>query len=1125
MKRIVVVLVLLFLTSLFAKSTIQVEIKESGKWQLIGVVGLHDGSNEGSSSSGSSDGDTWGDISGVSEKDIYDEVDSDGNTTWYNFTDNGSAGDAVVTTDDNASLGIYIIEGEKLPNGNAASTTSPDKVYVKGSFRVFNETTPKNSMYIKSTDSDNPVIKITYQTNMEGTKIYLKFDNNNDDDYYTDIELDSIYTYDNALVLEGKEKKNSTLTSSATTTNLKSKIVDTYDENLSDNNRSMFANDRFEFSSGITTKYDDTNITVYSYQDGNWKLYNSTNSDTSKNDFNSFSIGSGYWVKVDKSKSDPSGFVFANGDITDSTWASYYGSLADGWNLLAFNDGELLKAPTGVFVKLSSISGSGLTIKDAYGSSSFELISNACDTEKNASAYINFKVMQSEEKGLANYDLRAYPAVRVSDAATGIVIVSSRRFEVNASSASTIKSLSGEELKFDDATDYYFPKYGEYILAVKPNSAIFNLDAPIYVTLQNLKTSKKVDLSNKDLSGFAAELNSSLSAISSKYSQAYMIDTNWDDENETIVMVADTRFGIKERSYYKLFKQVDDSGTAYIEGKKTGANAPTITVSSTFATTVSNINDTFSDSQVKAFATNNSKKILLLISEYATLDIKEETSKNCFTDLPISSSEDGNDTKKGAINEVYEGDNLVSLKVKYDNNDTYSYSEGTGQQKSSLTTLSPNLNYQTVWMKSFGVNDNVLQKLATISAKQIVRITTGIKTDNGIRWKSLDATKPVDTWFGDYDYQEILWTEKERGYWVYLRPYTAATITQTLSKTTEVLRTTHFDNNISTTDGTSTTKNYLIKDLEIVVEGAGTLEYTYASINGVSYQLISDGSSKTLRLDTYQMGIEQSSADKAVALYSYDGFGASAIDTEFATVGIVQPSAPQLSWDTSTGDLLIANTDFESWDIHENNISDIEYSNSVKAKDLTAGNYALSKLKMDPSWSKITDTKPYFDMKVVTKGSNGFYSDVQAFKYAPVLEEVHILEEASGTAYDDEPKSYITDSNAPTLDGDSGVVLKSFTGDIVRMSYQPITNDKNEYLKLGYYGSVPHQMYVSDGTDDVIAEIRFVDGYKGNKFYLYDAKKKKLYYGRFSTSNSNDADPFTLTEITNYKLGSQPIVE
>ena len=1116
---------------LYAKDTIQVEIRDGNQWQLIGVNGIHEQSATSSAS-------TWGAIISSGGA-IMDEVDSDGNTTWYNFTANGSAGNAVITTDDNASLGVLIIGGEILPNGNAASAVAPDRVYIKGSFKVFDPTSPKSTMYIKSKSTTNPVAKITYQSNMEGTDIFIKFDNVDDANFYTNIKLDSSKTYDNALVIDGLENNSSSASSTLAVSEIN--ITNAYDENLSDNDRSTFPGDNFNTTTSLTSKYADTNITIFKYDttegSGSWKLYDSRNS-ASQNDFDSFVAGNGYWVKVEKSSSEPSGFIFATGDISDSTWNSVYGDLINGWNLLSFNDEILRYSPNGIFISLTDLnSNSGLRITDAYGSDSFDLIAEACDTEKNASAYINFQVVRSDQDGKSNFSLRAYPAQSYDGTTSGIVIIGSHRFEVNASNA---KSLAGADLKIDPTNNQYYPQYGEYMLGVVPNEAIYGLDSngvPIYAKIQgfssNTVNDSEVDLSTvTNIVDVATKINQSLQNIKDKNATAYLIDTDWDDKNETILMVVDKKFGIQESSYYKLFKQVDYGTKVYVEGNTTGTLAPLVDVNATFSQTVTGIYNAYNVNGVKAYATNSADKVMILISKNRAVDIKENGAKNVLTDLKIDYN-DGNDTKKGAFTIVYDASDLYNISVNYDNNDTYDTSRNIGQKVSTykITNLTDNLSHQTYWTRDFPSDLGAIQKMAQLSNKRVKAIYTAAKTPNGMRWVSLDATKSPATWFDSNDTQTLLWTEKERGYWVLLDDYTAPTISHTVNSATPTV-TTHFDNNVSTIGGVSTTYNYIRKDVSVNVSGIDSRyvdsEYTYASISGISYPLINNGGTRILSIDSYAMAISQSTSDKSVDLFTYDGLGGKGSTSSVINVGIVQPSAPQIAWDTTTGELTIANTDFAQWQIHEGNISDINPANSKKVTP-TATNYNLADLGLDPDWTNTSfngssSDGTYFKMKVVTVGDNGFYSNIQAFTYAPVHEKTHVLSTDSTIDYDQTPGSYFPAAQEGILIDDSGVGLRAaIQGNMVTIAYKPITNTDNYYVRLN--NTLPKVMFVEANSSYPIATIKFVDEYNGKRFYIYDAASKSLFVGKFDDAYNNDTNRYTLIKVDNYGNDGQPIVK
>jgi len=1097
------------IASINAGDTLQIQVRDSGKWQLIGVNGLHIENGDASSNAG----DTWSLITGVSNGNVMDTVDNNSSFTYYNFTASGATGNAVETTDDNASIGVKIIINELLPNDEA--TTIGDEVYLKGSFKVYEETSPKNSMYIKSKAEYDPVVRLIYQSNMEDTTVFLKFDNNDDSNYYI-IKLDSSRTYDNALVLEGLEYNQVQDTTTNTDANITAKVVDVYDENLSDNNRSKFPNDKFLVAEEVTQKNADTNITLYKFDNNTWLIYDSrSDGDTIKNDFESFEVGKGYWAKVEqKDPTTPAGFIFATNGITNENWTSVFGNLINGWNLLSFNDDILRFSPAGIFIDINDLS-SGITIKDAYGSNSFTVPDSACDTENNASAYINFKVEQTNQKGIANFKMRAFPATKGST--DGIVILSANRFEVNTTAAI---SIAGNTVIPDPINDFYYPPYGEYVMGLQPNESIYDLDAPIAVTLQSYDSSlqtETVDLNNTaNINEYANAIKTKLDVLKDNNASVYTIDVDWDGNKDTILMATDKKFGIKEASYYKLYKMGDNGTSVYVEGNVSGADAAVVSVT-TFSQTVADINNTYNTTGVKAFESNSTEQTMLLISKNAGVDIKEGNEKGVLKDLMLNHN-DGNNTKKGAAIEVYDNSNFASIDVKYNNDDNYVYAEGIGQPSNVLSSLINDLEHQTVWVRDFPDNRGAIQKLAQYSGKRVKQILTAGRTDNGVRWLSLDATKSPAEWFDPDDTQTLMWTEKERGYWVLLEDYIAPTITQTVGEVIGTSVTTHFDNNISN-DGTSVTKNYVRKTIPITIDGINNSEYTYASINGISYPLINNGGSRLLYIDSYAMKIAQGSSDKSITLYTYDGLGGVAKTDNAATVGVVQPSAPVIGWSETDGSLTISNTDFAHWEIHENNISDIDPSSSIKAT-VTDISYNMSNLQM--GWSGINNAKPYYDMKVVTVGTNGFYSNIQGFKYAPVHEGTHVLS-SSDTNYDKAPGTYITDPNAPAIKGDTGVQIKSLTGNTVTIAYIPQKND-DEYAQFD--NSLPTTMFVEANSTHPIGVLKFqTSAYNGEKFYIYDASSKSLYYGIFNMGYGNDDARYTLTKVDNYGLDGQIIIK
>ena len=209
---------------------------------------------------------------------------------------------------------------------------------------------------------------------------------------------------------------------------------------------------------------------------------------------------------------------------------------------------------------------------------------------------------------------------------------------------------------------------------------------------------------------------------------------------------------------------------------------------------------------------------------------------------------------------------------------------------------------------------------------------------------------------------------------------------------------------------------------------------------------------------------------------------------------------------------------FSSWRLYKNNISDLDKSiNLIEQNTSDVKTIDLSDLNIDNSWSNISYT-----LKLVTVGSNGFYSNIRAIKYAPVHENSHVLK--SSGSYDKYPKDY-TQTTPTTLSKDSGVSIKSLNSSkTIYMSYQPIKNsDQSDYLS--FTNEMPYVMYVKAGSSD-LAVIKFISSYLGDRFYIYDDDSKKLYYGTFNTGYEYKGDgAYSLTEIENYDLNGQAIIK
>ena len=1127
----------MILSSTLSAKTYQQQV-EPRIWQLVGVNGYHKNNTAAATTS------TLNECI-LSPSDcvtIKDTNDTDDNTTYER-----NATEYLTVSFPNQGLERNSTIGLKLLRFQGIELSSVTLHYQK---RDFNETKSMLSMYISSFhDLSKPNVKIEFQEDYEGKPFLMTFDSGAN---YKGV-FSSLNSHDKPAIL--------TTNSSGEYRN----IEDIFDINVSDNNISNldFINlfDQAQFADGLDSKKNtggrqslvDNNLTMYRWNSElqQWQIFVYKSGSLNISDFTKVTAGQAYWAYFDAPSKTTGGFILGENEINSSAYYSAIGTLDETpnsvmanrqWNLLSFNESEIIKSTTGLFVNETGYQNIGFQIRRGLNvAETITIPLELCNSEINISSYINNAAVVNERNGSYDWHVRAYPA---SFPARGVFIVSNEMIDVNISNSS-VQSASSATLATSQLNDYNntiktfkSSPLDEHILGLKINNElIFNTPSSNRrgrISGTMLSENYDVNISRiTDINDSASLITTALQAKDGGgTSQSYAVDIDFDGSSDTLILASSVNFTVKDNTFMKIYKY-DGSAGAYTTRINGSNGFSSFTTDSSIDTTITNINSIASSTQVVAYKINKSKNHIVVVSDNKeSMSIVEDNTISQFTFIPF----DKNETTYGAIKEVYSGFDLATTAIREINAtavgswDILESKIISGDQNIGIpyntNAISEDLKSSEISVNEFPT-DSPLYDLAENSSFEVESLISGYSFDDAILWKFSETTFDPSEWRSRADAITLFRLGQRNGHWLYLNTKTAAnpivfsneSISGTISQT--------FDNNFSfRSNEIGDVHNFMDKTFTIDVAGVrdstaktnGLSDNVEARISGKKYYMSKIGSiTYSLKLNSYQIdGLfdrEYPSIEAGLKITAVDGY--SNRKSEIFHIDHVKPVPPSYyfphDFNSSSFTLDLNGTDIKFIKIFDGNISDlsVEQGNLLVTSDSLDTNQTYN---VNPaSFSGIsfgTSSSPFNDLRIIGTDNNGSFSNMRRILYAPVYKGSHILEnnDTETATYDSNPVAYnstgtlfsqFVDSN--NLATDSGVQFlvddnNSNDGNTSYLSYKPVTT-------ASLSGGVPNVINIRTENGDEIGRIGYTNEYYDSVFYLHredsNSSTQTLYYGVF----------------------------
>jgi hypothetical protein len=1022
--------------------------------------------------------------------------------------------------ENNATVGLLAIRGAFSPSGATQLVLDANVSIEKANFNDYVPGRPRFRMYLSGRDIA-PAVRIDYQSDLEGQEFKVRFGIEgihykaffNKDNTYSNPQIISPYV----------------LTIDNTINDIK--IMDMVDNNLSDNNisktiRNILGNElnNSYFYDAPVAANREANITVYGFNDdGEWEIYDSRNSD-SNNKIDRFSVGRGYWIKMTNShynvNNSKHGILI--GDIGISNDA--YNSVGNGWNLLSFNNSDIRYSPTAVFIPEADYTTNIITISYKFNINSFRV---GAPTSLEAARIINWTSERLRITDGSSMKLRAYPASKstsLTTATKGIVIISNDKFETNSTNAVSLAGMPLTDLVYRNAKSTY---YGEFMLAAEVGdlngsdvNESFTVSMPLYnpreISITDLNVSTLEEEANLILQGFITAGNHPDSSIQDANSSVYFIDLDMDDSPDTFLFASTSRFSIFDSTYTKVFSNISN-GSFVIKGL---INAR--------ATNINQINSLTSFTSVSYINLGNSQ-FAISSNRVQDLDLLETAGITLFEDNPDISNSGNRTLGQGAIGRVYTHKNmLLSVLTADDYNSSFDAGEGIVNRPSPFFI---NLQGSPMWAPDFP-NGGPINIFSNFDKEITGILTMDSSNVNGNEdfWSITDVTKDPGTWFEVKDAQQLFNIKKEKGYWVNIKNLLLNSLSVNKDIIYKKVSTPHFNNTVELViaQRICPVTNHINHEFSIEVDGIDPLKndsYNIsATIMGQSYPLRSRGSRFSLRINDWNMNLQESiegiSSPDVIILDIFDGLG-NKLKNSDNLISFTKPVIPVISWNKDNGDIIIDST--SPYEIHSSPILDTSPDDSIVLENTNN----LSSVK-SLQWEN-TDGN-YTLIRIVAKNqTTKFYSDIQPIYYSP-LKSGHVLNVESNGGSDTIPYSYIRNDilRVNGIESDNGVELNNVTDKRILMTYFP--NEKEGVQRLAAFAGAT-TMYLSIGTN-VIGYITYIPTYAGRLFYIY--YEEELYQGMFSSNDTYNfgGSPYDLDnvdgekiEYNTYATNSQPIIE
>lgn len=674
---------------------------QNGLWELVGFAGNHQA-----------------DTPVAYNEDITREIIdiADDNTTYLVKEDATTNGQLAYIRDDytlstsyisstsnlRSSIGIFAIKNSLSPSGKTILKTDIDSaVKLKvDEAKLYNPNIPHYRMYLKG--KSRPIVRIDYQANYEGSSFKIKFGNENED---YQVDFDNTNTFSNAINL--KPTVINKLDLSAYSANIR----DSIDFGAGFNDFTKMGSNEFNITD-INGNYNqdlidygssgDFDVTVYRFKDGQWGMFNSSNQ-ASSNDFDSFDVGQGYWIKTDNARSASSANIEQVALISRDTLNADidYSKIKNGWNMMSFPDTYIRYSPTGAFIPQSLIASATTNIRiyrvnrTGTDKHSIEIpntlfqTTNEANSSSESSRYFNLNAKRQEVVNGYKTKIKSIPVIKVEDNGSrisGIMIISDEKFEISMDFNETYPiSMAGVKLN-ERSINAPTSIYGEYLNFININDlSATDINASISLRIPKYSSSPLLvsDLNDVNKTLNARNILRAMNTLSTKAGETTpstnnavylttleynsLTDYNISNNHDTLLISSGARFSVADSTYTKIykfnrngkFKIISSSGSRDIDsGNSEDMNILLATINNVQSATgiVATSLGSNSDGDLQFMLSSTKKGIRLL----------ENDAVNLFDDISLTSSSIANTTlAKGAISSAHTFNNVLNQDIVF----------------------------------------------------------------------------------------------------------------------------------------------------------------------------------------------------------------------------------------------------------------------------------------------------------------------------------------------------------------------------------------------------------------------------------------------------------------------------
>lgn len=940
--------------------------------------------------------------------------------------------------------------------------------------------------------------------------------------------------------------------------------------------------------------------------------YDGTTATTSSaNDFDEFEQGRGYWVKVDRDQgasfAAPSGFVLGYDSAANIDHTAIEDGISDGWNMLSFGDEYFAYSVTGMFLTGNH---ADLNITDTYGATRVNFTDiNATIAPAVSCKTINASLDSKNSIGYTNFNLRCIPSQ-----GTGIALISTRRFTAQTGgTAPTALDGSGSLVALADGTasvpNVYRSDYGTKAVVIEPNmyyKSVTTVDGNISVEFPlnsvgaayaavGATTATNITNVGTAMTTAAAGLHTDVAT------RVLNLDMDFDDvandPGDALLLASNFRFFVKDATLVRTFAydstRADSTRTnAGSADNYTSDNNTTARVIGATTTTLIRIVDdnlTGTAARIDAVAGTtdvNATKMegdednttimvhytgsqVAANSRIAKVDLQEQgylwdvlTEVRCsaYPTTITDGTGECNASTRGAIGKVWDISALVNFTK--DSNTTNGFDGNYSGEFTSMVTQ--DLRNAPAFAQNFPISGPLFD-IKTTYGKQAELIITGQTeaTDatnmaGFVSWKQIDVSKDPTEWYDNDDQYELFWTEKEKGYWVYLNGTATNDLSFVGTPTISGTPYSHFNNYFSGTSTSATTQNQLNHTLTVEVSGVTTYGQAtanndafevYADINGytTSFQRTGSTNNFTIPLNSHETaGLDFDAGEVTITITTAEASGK--VTSTTYSLDYAKPVISAVSLSSSTASVTITNgtTAAEEIHVYTGDINDSNYGTSVATNwggsvtvsgDTTAVNLGSLGIVFPSAFTSITgldvtayDSAPeqlaqgiVKDMRFTAKDAGDLYSNQEKLGYIPFYASSGILASSSSTTYDSNPKVY--DANGAldsaytgtTGGANDGVQLKSASTATLTCAYAHNEVELNEAV------ANLRDIVLSDGT--MIGTIMYMNDYNDQPFICQTSGS--LYVGVFledGALNTGNAQATSQRIIVNQVLGATSTV-